>query len=255
MIRSSHKRPAFSLSAYRFSPTLIPTVATVLIFTFLINLGLWQLRRAQEKEAIIERLHNRSQATPLLLSDTFTSNQDLADFPITVTGTFLNDRIFYLDNKIHKGIAGYQVLIPFQSQNRIVLINRGWVVGSPDRSELPSVSLVEGSMTIQGRIAIPSPDYFVLKEDDYQNPQWPFLIQKIDLEKSSQLFNDPLMPYVIRENPTTDSPFIREWQSQKMGPEKHYGYAFQWFSLALALITIYLVVNTHRKTIIRTDKK
>jgi cytochrome oxidase assembly protein ShyY1 len=31
-----------------------------------------------------------------------------------------------------------------------------------------------------------------------------------------------------------------------MGPEKHLGYAVQWFGLAVALLIIYVGVNTHR---------
>jgi cytochrome oxidase assembly protein ShyY1 len=31
-----------------------------------------------------------------------------------------------------------------------------------------------------------------------------------------------------------------------MGPEKHLGYAIQWFGLAVALLIIYVGVNTHR---------
>ena len=70
---------------------------------------------------------------------------------------------------------------------------------------------------------------------------------KIDLEKSSQLFDYQLHPFVLRLAPDETSQFVREWHSHFMGPEKHYGYAVQWFSLAIALLGIYLVVNTHRK--------
>ena len=85
------------------------------------------------------------------------------------------------------------------------------------------------------------------EEDNYQQVSWPFLIQKIDLEKSSQLFDYPLIPFVLRLAPDESSQFVREWHSHFMGPEKHYGYAVQWFSLAAALLVIYVVVNTKRK--------
>ena len=41
--------------------------------------------------------------------------------------------------------------------------------------------------------------------------------------------------------------FERVWRPVRgIGPQRHRGYAFQWFSLALALLVIYVVVNTRR---------
>jgi cytochrome oxidase assembly protein ShyY1 len=40
--------------------------------------------------------------------------------------------------------------------------------------------------------------------------------------------------------------FQYNWQPINMKPEKHLGYAFQWFALAFVLIIIFIVVNTQR---------
>lgn len=247
MDKSSHKNRGISLNHYRFTPTLIPTIATLVMLCLLVNLGFWQIQRAHVKEALIARAQDRSQFAPLQLADTLAPNKDLADYPISISGTYLNNQLFYLDNKTHNGIAGYHILAPLLSEGKVILINRGWIPRGQDRTHLPPPPLIHDPVTINGRIHIPNPNYFVLKEDDYQKISWPLLIQKIDLEKSTQLFDHPLMPYVIRENSDPDSHFIRKWYYRKMGPEKHYGYALQWFSLAFALSTIYLVVNIHRK--------
>ena len=38
-----------------------------------------------------------------------------------------------------------------------------------------------------------------------------------------------------------------------MSPEKHLGYAIQWFALALALFVIYIVVNLKHSTGVQAD--
>jgi surfeit locus 1 family protein len=40
--------------------------------------------------------------------------------------------------------------------------------------------------------------------------------------------------------------FLRDWRPQLLSPEKHLGYAMQWFAMALALVVIYVVVNLRR---------
>jgi surfeit locus 1 family protein len=39
---------------------------------------------------------------------------------------------------------------------------------------------------------------------------------------------------------------VQEWTLPGTGEEKHYGYAFQWFSFAIAVIIIYLIMGFKR---------
>lgn len=228
-----------------FSPGLVPTIVTLLTLCLLINLGFWQLRRAHFKEATITRLEQRSAMATTSLSELGQYDGDLNDYPVRVQGHYLEGFNLYLDNRIHNTIAGYHLLTPFLTDGKVLLVNRGWLPRGPDRNVLPTVPAVSGQIQLEGLAHVPNPKNFVLKEDDYQNVSWPFLIQKIDLEKTAPLFDYPMVPFVLRLSPDPDSNLTRQWQSNFMGPDKHYGYAFQWFSLAAALTVIYLVVNTH----------
>lgn len=230
-----------------FAPTVIPSILTLVFLCLMVNLGFWQLRRAEFKENMVDRLEQRSKLADSSLDELMLFEGDINDFPISVSGEYLEDRDIFLDNRIHNGIAGYHVLTPLLVQGKILLINRGWVAREFSRQTLPAVQSIEGSVSLSGLVRVPNPNYFILKEDDYSEALWPLLIQKIDLEKSAQLFDYPLIPFVLRLQPDNSTEFVREWQSNFMGPEKHYGYALQWFSLSFALLTIYLVVNTHRK--------
>ena len=245
----AHSRKGIVIAGLHFNPGLIPTVATILMLALLINLGFWQLRRAEFKEHMVERLETRSQQ-PARALHSLTEQElagDMTDFPLQVTGHYLNEFSLLLDNRPYRGQPGYQVLTAFLTAQKILLVNRGWIPQGPDRSVPPEIPRETGEITLTGQTHTPNPNFFVLKEDDYKDLSWPFLIQKIDLEKSAQLFDYPVIPFVLRLAPDESSQFVREWHSQFMGPEKHYGYAVQWFSLAAALLVIYFVVNTKRK--------
>jgi len=50
-----------------FKPGLIPTIVTLLILPILINLGFWQLDRAEEKRGLIELFKQQNELGPLLI--------------------------------------------------------------------------------------------------------------------------------------------------------------------------------------------
>jgi surfeit locus 1 family protein len=250
MTRTSSNRPppaGIRIGRWQFTPGWIPSIATALMLCLLFNLGLWQLQRAHAKEAILERLATRSQLATTDLHSLLELNEDVTDYPVRLEGEYLNDFNFLLDNRVQGGRPGYEVLTAFLTQGQIVLVNRGWIEQGATRAQFPDIPASTGVLTLEGLAQVPNPAIFVLKEDDYTRVQWPFLVQKIDLEKTAALFDHPTAPFVLRLNPDSSSGFVREWHSNFMGPEKHYGYAVQWFSLFAALCIIYLVVNTHRR--------
>ena len=47
-----------------------------------------------------------------------------------------------------------------------------------------------------------------------------------------------LLPFVLLLSPDADNGYVRRWQPPQSGPMMHYGYAFQWFVMALAILGI-----------------
>jgi len=52
-----------------------------------------------------------------------------------------------------------------------------------------------------------------------------------------------VLPYQVLMDIDEPNGYEREWLPMRMGPEKHHGYAFQWFALSVAWIIIYLVLT------------
>lgn len=238
---------SLSIGPFIFAPGWVATLVTALMLTLLVNLGLWQKERGDYKTNLIKRHQERSSSATQSIDTLLAMENDSMDFPIQIAGTFDHNKIFLLDNKTHRGIPGFQVITPLDTGSHYVLINRGWVPQGKTRQAVPVFPQPAGVQTLEGITHVPNPDLFVLKEDNYLSVKWPFIIQKIDIKKSQQLFDKPLAPFTIRLNSDSKSPFKRDWYSNPMTPEKHYGYAFQWFSLALALVVIYVTVNTRKR--------
>src|SRR5687768_16753828 len=141
-----------TISGWRFTPRLWSTVAAIAVITIMVQLGNWQLSRAQEKESRQERLDRLSQGPAITLPDHPVKLEDFQYRQVEARGEYVPGHTIYLDNKIYKGIAGYQIVTPLRIGNSEmhVLINRGWIAATRDRSKLPQVTTPRGQLVISG---------------------------------------------------------------------------------------------------------
>ena len=103
------------------------------------------------------------------------------------------------------------------------------------------------NMAVEGLISLPPRPGPLLGEDGYDNPDWPKLVQVIDMDRIADLLDRPVVPAVLLLDVDQPGGYHRNWRSfSGISPDRHRGYALQWFSLAVALLVIYVVVNTRR---------
>ena len=60
------------------------------------------------------------------------------------------------------------------------------------------------------------------------------------------LMGKNLEPVILLLNPGEPRGFARDWQPQGLSPEKHRGYALQWFAFATLLGGLFLVLNLRK---------
>ncbi|MGD2032747.1 MAG: SURF1 family protein, partial [Gammaproteobacteria bacterium] len=51
---------------------------------------------------------------------------------------------------------------------------------------------------------------------------------------------------IVLLDASAEDGYLRNWAPTEFGPERHYGYALQWFALAATLVIIYVVLNVKR---------
>lgn len=236
------------VSHIRIGRIIVVCVLTVVAFSILVNLGLWQLSRAEEKSEIEQQVNQREQFPAISLeqlSDQMVANP--VGFRVHFNAQPIKGKYLLLDNQNFEGKVGYLALQLTRSEGgKMVLVERGFVAAPALRSDLPDVNWLEQPQTLNGRLYRKSAN--PLSHDLLLEPGSVSRIQNLNFEQLEQHWQMSIEPYVIQ--PISDSwPYAQPWQPVSMNSEKHRGYAVQWFAMAAALAVLsgLLLLRTIRK--------
>lgn len=219
-------------------------VLALIMIGFLLRLGFWQLHRAHEKQDMIDMYHARIASPPISLNNA-NQNQDLQYHRVTISGRFDNEHTLLLDNKIYKGQVGYEIFTLFQPDNHLtpILVDRGFIPSTRNRNTLPQIRPIIGTTTISGMLNH-TPGYVKYGQIiPDRSIAWPLRIEYLNLKEIQPLLNQSLYPYIVNLAPSDPAAYPIEWQIVAFSPERHLGYAVQWFALALTLLILSLAIN------------
>lgn len=207
-----------------------------------IILGFWQLDRASFKES----RQSEYEAAPRQLSDAGDASQLLGPRTLQPVKTIISgsdQRYFLLDNRTYEGRAGYEVIAPVRIGDGWLLANLGWVRADPDRRILPKLDLTFAEyLDVEGVLTLPE-NLIQLAESSTEGASWPQRIQKVDLVLAASLLGFKVEPVVMKVySEIVDGIVPHKAALNSMPPERHIGYAVQWFGLAIAML-IWLVVS------------
>lgn len=223
-----------------------------------VNLGAWQLERAEEKRAIeaaFAGAHEGAAVTVVndIESDSGGREGDAVDLyqPLSASGRYLPDRQFLIDNMILDGRVGYFVVTPFElsSHEPLLLVNRGWVPKSPatDIASEIDVDAPAPRETITGkagnlpRVGIRAGEPFAGVDD------WPRIANWPTLDELAAALDREVLPFILLADPEPGSDLVRRWEPRQAGPMRHIGYAVQWFALAAAVVVTAFVVYRKKR--------
>jgi surfeit locus 1 family protein len=228
-----------------------PLIAYLCLLPLLLALGVWQLNRAEEKRVLISLKQQRQSTEILILSTTLPDTPEAHLYkPIQAIGHYDTDHQYLLDNQINKGRAGYFVLTPFmlKTENKAVLVNRGWLPLGKSRSGLPDIPVDSREITLNGRINRFPTVGLKLAGAEIPTDSWPAIVQVVDTQVLAKQLGYPLFGFQVELDKQADDGFTREWhETLAMTPEKHIGYAVQWFLLALTLTVLFVKYGINKK--------
>jgi len=238
------------VSGFRRPPwwALLLTAASALLF---IRLGVWQLHRADFKEALLRR-YAASSSAPLQDFAKVAQTPPSDAFPrLQVSGHYLVERTYLLDNPKHDERGGVEVFVPFESQGGqpLLLVDLGFLPGNGTRQapQLPPLPATE--LTLHGLYVPPPPLGFEMGGDALaRQTHWPKSSIFLDPKQISHDLGRPLYPRVLALDADSTSIYerVHTLDFSAMPPARHRAYAFQWFSFALAVVVILLVLNRKR---------
>lgn len=211
------------------------------LLPIMVNLGFWQLRRADENRELMRVAEQQRQRSPIAFAQApLVSLQQ-----VTIQGRW-SDRYFLLENQMNEGRNGYHVIgIIALEDGRNILVNRGWVAAPAVRSELPVVPPVAEIAVERGEIYI-SP-YLLQNEPVFAENGWPRRIGKLNIPGLMREFGFEVLPMVVRLREGSPSALTVQWPVVNIAPEKNIAYAIQWFAMSAALIVFYLALSFRRE--------
>ena len=207
-----------------------------------IKLGFWQLDRQEEKRVLMADREARQQGPSLTASEVGTEGSDLGGLPVLLSGFFHDDATLLLDNVVLDGSVGIEVHQLFADfSGRYFLINRGFVPMGRTRGDPLDIPPTRSQQvqivgTVYQRGGAP------LRLRQSESPEWTFpaIVQYVDVSQLARQINKEVYPYVIRLNEGQHGALPRFWPDTVIPPEKHPGYAIQWFTMAATVIILWL---------------
>ena len=218
------------------------------------SLGLWQLGRAAEKNALQQARTEQAQK-PVLSGQSLRAdwNQDdmrseLLHRRIVLVGQWLHDKTIYLENRQMNGKPGFFVLTPLKLDGLdvTIVVQRGWAQRSfNDRTALPPVDTPAAAVEVAGHLA-PWPSRLY----DFGGVEKGAIRQNLDWHGFKQETGLDLPPVTLLQSGAKSEGLLREWPVVASGVEKHHGYAFQWFGLSalIALLYVWFQIVQPRRT-------
>lgn len=220
----------------------------LLVLLVLINLGLWQLRRLEERRTLNQNIQTALSQPAIPLRDAQIDPEMLHFRRVAVTGVFDNAAAIVLRNQLKGETPGVHLITPLRlgGSEQAVLIDRGWL---PRReADLEPTDLtpyeVSGEVTLEGiayrtqtRSGWISPLDPPLREGQTRLVNW----FRVDIDRIQQQVPYPLLPVFIRQLPdsSTQPDTLPQPEALTLSEGSHLGYALQWFSFAAILVVTY----------------
>lgn len=206
-------------------------MAALVAVVLFVSAGNWQQRRMRESERLRDRVEAADRVATVELPARVSDWTAWRFRHVTVTGTFDAVHQILVDNVIHDGRAGFDVVTPLTlGDGRRVLVARGWFPLEGSRARLPMPAPPAGEVTLRGRIDIPTTHYVELGgRRPPTGPVW----ENLDPGRYAAATGIAVLPIVIEAvDGRAGDGLLRQWTPADYGIVMHQGYMLQWYTFA-----------------------
>ncbi|HMQ25925.1 MAG TPA: SURF1 family protein [Acidimicrobiales bacterium] len=225
---------------YRFLLKPRWIVSHVLVLTLvvvMVNLGLWQLHRLDQKRDLNALIESRTEAPVRPVDEVLPAAADFDDAdevvfrPVTATGSYLAEDEVVVRGRSYEGRSGAWILTPLRlDDGTAVVVNRGWVPlqaglevqpeWAPPAGEVRVEGLLVATQT-RGRFGSIDPEGERLDE-----------LARADVGRIQQQVDEDLVPAVLQldqQHPAQSGDFPVAVGRPSLDEGPHLNYAGQWF--------------------------
>ncbi|MDB5807658.1 MAG: cytochrome oxidase biosynthesis protein [Betaproteobacteria bacterium] len=229
-------RPKFSL---------VPALAAAGLIALTVGLGNWQSRRALEKDVIEARHAQTRDAAELALTKDPLTLDEVDGRRVSARGRFEPGLTIYWDNQIVNHVPGFAIIVPFKlaGSEKRVLVDRGLLPATGDRSNLAGIPAPAGEVELHGRAYYAPKRTMELQQGVDRGQVW----ENLSPAKFASTYKLDLHDFIMRETGPAPAGLAR--MTDNGGPPaetgmtaaRHRGYAFQWYSLAALAALLFLL--------------
>jgi surfeit locus 1 family protein len=230
-----------------FRPLFWPTLFTVPVVLLCLSLGAWQVQRLFWKQDLIAQRQAALSAAPVVAPRNLEEARGMEFRHVIDEGVFLQDKEIYLGATSESGRQGYQVLTPLREPSgRVVFINRGFIPAEVKDPAKRAGGQLLGTVRVQGLLRLPplsKPAWFL--PDNRPDLNYWFWVDLPAMSAAKEL--DQVAPFYIDADATPNPGGWPKGGVTRLAlPNDHLQYAITWFSLAVALMVIYVLF--HRRS-------
>ena len=222
---------------------MITHLVVLAIAVTFVSLGLWQLRRLDERRADNERIAKNMSGDVQPLADTLQRYGNdpaaLSYRRVAVTGTYRPADEVLLTPRSNGRAAGHHVVTPLElDDGQAVLVDRGWVPFEDDEPPVEDAAPPEGQVSVEG-ILLPTAE--AVRYGAANGGDRITFLSTVDVDLLQPQVDVTLLPVSVllqdqRPGPG-DLPIPGPAPEQSEGP--HQSYAWQWFSFTAILVIGY----------------
>jgi cytochrome oxidase assembly protein ShyY1 len=207
-------------------------VLAVVVAATCVGLGLWQLRRLEERRALNATILDRRSAAPIAIEGA--SAEAAGPYrPAAAQGTYDVEHEVLLFGRSLDGEAGHQVVTPLVlADGGAILVVRGWVPfamqAAPVRGATPPADEIEVSGSLM-------PD----EGDGSTTPDTDGVIQVLDVEGIASTLPYDVFPLPLRlteQAPPQPGALPTPVPMPELSEGPHLSYAIQWFAFAVVAV-------------------
>ena len=219
------------------------TIFVVIVFPLLLSLGAWQVVRGFDKQDVLDQYDFNKSLVPIESYELSMEGIEKNYYrTVSLEGQFMQES-YLLDNRIYRQKSGYEIFSLFKTDsNNYFLINRGWA----DKKETTKMKFPK-KVRIQG-LYTPFKRFGLSLSKEAPSYGWPKLVQELSFQQAlndlSPEYNP--QPAVIQLSAGSPGAFEPIWRPTIFKAARHYGYAVQWFGLALVLLISYIYFGTQK---------
>lgn len=203
------------------------------------SLGVWQLARADQKITLQDAYYDRMAMEPVSCARAI-ATPNPAFVRVRLDGKFVPSREYLLDNRTSNGVAGYEVLTPFRcTDGTLFIVDRGWIPAGVSRDTLPRWATPQNDVRLSGFVYVPTGLPPLLSSSDWPEgwpAQGPKRVGYLDAERMRAEGSPGQFGYPIFVDAPGEGVFTPNYTVESVSPTKHWGYAVQWFAIALAIV-------------------